>query len=156
MSHVSDPIPELKRAAAAHLAEFLRHGNGDVLAALLGTDRFRVADLRRGRLARFSLETLLRFLVRAGLSVELRVTRAPQQLQRKTRDQPSESSRTHGGSAEPTRGLEREPLQYCQAVPAVLRAVARKTPGGSARVSRLPARRVSGSPCAPEPPRPSW
>ena len=45
------------------------------LGALLGTDRFRIADLRRRRLARFSLETPLRFLVRAGLRVELRVKR---------------------------------------------------------------------------------
>jgi predicted XRE-type DNA-binding protein len=45
------------------------------LGALLGTDRFRIADLRRRRLARFSLETPLRFLVRGGLRVELRVER---------------------------------------------------------------------------------
>ena len=76
MSPDSDPIPALKRDAAAHLAEFLRYGNGDDLASLLGTDRFRIADLRRGRLTRFSLETLLRFLVRAGLRVDLRVERA--------------------------------------------------------------------------------
>jgi hypothetical protein len=56
------------------------------------------------------------------------------------RNDPDESAaraHTHGASAEPARGLEREPLQYCQAVPAVLRAVARKTPGGSARDYRL-------------------
>ena len=76
MSTDNDPIPALKRDAVAHLADFLRHGNGDGLASLLGTDRFRIADLRRGRLTRFSLETLLRFLVRAGLLVELRVERA--------------------------------------------------------------------------------
>ncbi len=75
MSPDNDPIPALKREALAHLAEFLRHGNGDDLASLLGTDRFRIADLRRGRLARFSLETLLRFLVRAGLRVEIHVER---------------------------------------------------------------------------------
>ncbi len=77
MSLVGDPIPELKRHAAAHLAEFLRRGNGDDLGALLSTDRFRIADLRRGRLARFSLETLLRLLARAGFCVELRIARAP-------------------------------------------------------------------------------
>jgi hypothetical protein len=76
MSLYEDPIPALKREAGAHLAEVLRYGNGDDLGALLGTDRFRIADLRRGRLARFSLEALLRFLARAGLRVELRVERA--------------------------------------------------------------------------------
>ncbi len=75
MSPDDDPIPALKRDAVAHLAEFLRYGNGDDLASLLGTDRFRIADLRRGRLTRFSLETLLRFLARAGLRVEIRVER---------------------------------------------------------------------------------
>ena len=76
MSPDNDPIPALKREACGHLAEFLRYGNGDDLASLLGTDRFRIADLRRGRVARFSLETLLRFLVRAGMRVEIRVERA--------------------------------------------------------------------------------
>jgi hypothetical protein len=33
-----------------------------------------VVDIRSERLDRFSLETLLRYLVRAGASVELRVT----------------------------------------------------------------------------------
>ena len=70
----NDPIPGLKREAGVLLAELLRHGNGDNLGALLGTDRFRIADLRRGRLERFSLETLLRFLVRAGMRIELNVT----------------------------------------------------------------------------------
>jgi hypothetical protein len=49
MSPDNDPIPALKREACAQLAEFLRYGNGDDLASLLGTDRFRIADLRRGR-----------------------------------------------------------------------------------------------------------
>ncbi len=85
MSPYEDPIPALKRDACAHLAEALRYGNGDDLGALLGTDRFRIADLRRGRLARFSLEALLRFLARAGMRVDLHVTRAPRP--QRTRDQ---------------------------------------------------------------------
>jgi len=67
-----DPIPELKRAAAAALAQ---RTNGwasvDDVAVLLGTQRARVVDIRRGRLVRFSLETLLRYLVRTGARVEL-------------------------------------------------------------------------------------
>jgi helix-turn-helix protein len=73
----SDPIPALKREASVALAECLCYGNGDDLGALLSTDRFRIADLRRGRLGRFSLETLIRFLERAGMHVELRITRKP-------------------------------------------------------------------------------
>jgi hypothetical protein len=49
--------------------------NGDDIGAYLRTDRSRIADLPRGRLERFSLETLLRLLDRAGMHVELQVTR---------------------------------------------------------------------------------
>jgi predicted XRE-type DNA-binding protein len=76
MSPNADPIPALKSQAVASLADVLRHENGDDLGALLGTDRFRISDLRHGRLTRFSLETPLRFLGRAGMRIELRVERA--------------------------------------------------------------------------------
>jgi predicted XRE-type DNA-binding protein len=48
--------------------------NRNDAAALLGTEGERIADLRYGRLDRFSLERLIRFLVRAGARVELRIT----------------------------------------------------------------------------------
>ncbi|HEV8449157.1 MAG TPA: XRE family transcriptional regulator [Gemmatimonadaceae bacterium] len=88
MSPYDDPISALKEQARAHLADCLRYGNGDDLGSLLGTDRFRIADLRRGRLARFSLEMLIRFLARAGMRVELRVERAPRP-RRAPHDQPT-------------------------------------------------------------------
>ena len=77
MSKPVDPIATLKRQAGSLLAELVRNGNVDDLGALLCTDRSRIADLRRGRLERFSLETLLRFLIRAGMRIELRAVRAP-------------------------------------------------------------------------------
>ncbi|HEV8446951.1 MAG TPA: XRE family transcriptional regulator [Gemmatimonadaceae bacterium] len=43
-------------------------------AALIGVERERIRELRRGPLDRFSLERLIRLLVRAGASVELRAT----------------------------------------------------------------------------------
>ena len=86
MSPYADPIPALKQQACAHLADIMRYGNSDDVASLLGTDRFRVADLQRGRLKRFSLESLIRFLGRSGLRVELRVERAPRP--QRARDQP--------------------------------------------------------------------
>ena len=92
MASNNDPIPGLKREAGVILAELLRNGNGDNLGARLGTDRFRVADLRRGRLERFSLETLLRFLVRAGMRVELSVTE-------RHRDGRAQSAITRGAEA---------------------------------------------------------
>jgi predicted XRE-type DNA-binding protein len=66
-----DPVPELKRAAGAELTHVVAGWNGDDIAYVLGTDRFRVAELRRGKLDRFSLETLLRFLARAGYQIQL-------------------------------------------------------------------------------------
>jgi hypothetical protein len=80
MSHV-DPVPELKRALCAELAPRVARCNGDDVAALLGTDRSRIADLRRGKLARFSLETLIRFAARLGGRVDQHVT-WPQSNQR--------------------------------------------------------------------------
>jgi hypothetical protein len=71
----ADPIRELKCAAAAALAKRISGwASADDAAVLLGTQRARVVDIRCGRLERFSLETLLRYLVRAGARVELRVT----------------------------------------------------------------------------------
>jgi len=71
----ADPIPDLKRAAAVALAKRVSGwASAYDAAVLLGTQRARVVDIRCGRLERFPLETLLRYLVRAGASVELRVT----------------------------------------------------------------------------------
>lgn len=69
-----DPIPQLKRDAGAWLAALLASWNADDAAYVLGTDRSRVAELRRGKLDRFSLETLIRYLARLRKRVELRVT----------------------------------------------------------------------------------
>jgi predicted XRE-type DNA-binding protein len=46
-------------------------------ARLLRTTQPRISDLRRGRLERFSIDTLLRLLTRVGVDVELRF--APKQ-----------------------------------------------------------------------------
>ncbi|HEY2852712.1 MAG TPA: XRE family transcriptional regulator [Gemmatimonadaceae bacterium] len=75
-----DPIPELKRQLAQLVVARL-DGRSQVYAAdLLGTDQPRVSDLRRGRLERFSLEQLLRFIARidgtARITVEWSTRRA--------------------------------------------------------------------------------
>ena len=72
MQSDQEAIDQLKRDAGALLARYVRDWNGDDIATVLGTDRSRVADLRYGRLTRFSLEMLLRLLVRAGYRLELR------------------------------------------------------------------------------------
>ena len=70
----ADPILDLKRQAGAALVPLVDHWNSDDIASLLRTERERVAELRRGKLDRFSLERLIRFLVRAGARVELQIT----------------------------------------------------------------------------------
>jgi len=70
-----DPIPELKREVAAVLAELLAPWSAHEAAALLGTYAQRIMELRRGKLDRFSLELLIRYLTRMGRRVELRITR---------------------------------------------------------------------------------
>ena len=70
-----DPILELKQAAGATLARRIAGWtSAHEAAALLCTDASRIRDIRRGALKRFSLEMLLRLLVRAGARVEIRVT----------------------------------------------------------------------------------
>jgi len=68
-----DPIRDLKQRAGAALAPLLEGWNADDVAAVIGTDRPRVSELRRGKLDRFSLETLIRYLTRLGQHVELHV-----------------------------------------------------------------------------------
>jgi len=69
-----DPIPKLKQEAAAKIVALLDEWSWQNAAALIGTDQPRVSDLRRGKLDRFSLETLIRFLTRLRQRVELQVT----------------------------------------------------------------------------------
>ena len=46
-------------------------------AQLLGTTRYRVSDLTRGRIDLFSIDALVDFLTSTGLKVDLRVTATP-------------------------------------------------------------------------------
>ena len=71
-----DPIPALKQQLGDTLAELLKEGNADDIAAFIGTDRPRVSELRRRKLTRFSLETLIRYLDRLDHRIEINVTRA--------------------------------------------------------------------------------
>jgi len=97
---IIDPIPALKREAGAQLAVLVAGWNADDIAYLLGTDRSRIAELRRGKLDRFSLERLIRFLARAGQIVELRVT-APVRPYRKARRGNGESAHGDAGATGP-------------------------------------------------------
>ena len=67
-----DPIPALKQQLGSELARLLAGWNADDIAALIGTERPRISELRRGKLDRSSLETLIRYLARLGRRVDLR------------------------------------------------------------------------------------
>jgi predicted XRE-type DNA-binding protein len=43
------------------------------VAAFLGTDQPRISEIRRGQLERFSLVTLIRYLIRLRCRVELQI-----------------------------------------------------------------------------------
>jgi len=70
-----DPIPVLKQQLGAELARLLARWNADDVAYVIGTDRPRISELRRGKLDRFSLETLIRYLTRLQHRVDVTVTR---------------------------------------------------------------------------------
>ena len=71
--HGADPIPALKQQAVRALVPLIEGWSRDYSAALIGVERARILDLQRGKLDRFSLERLIRFLVRTGAGVELRI-----------------------------------------------------------------------------------
>jgi predicted XRE-type DNA-binding protein len=72
-----DPIPALKRQLGVEIAARLQGWNADDIGAHIGTNRWRISELRRGKLARFSVETLIRYLSRLGCAVEVQVTKRP-------------------------------------------------------------------------------
>jgi hypothetical protein len=69
-----DPIPPLKDEFARSVVDRLHGWSQWNAAALLDIDQPRMSDLRNGRLARFSLERLIRFAARLGADVHLTVT----------------------------------------------------------------------------------
>jgi predicted XRE-type DNA-binding protein len=69
-----DPIPPLKQQLARELVARLDGWPQDYAASFLGTDPPRVSNLRNGRLSRFSLEQLIRFITRDSGQLTLHVT----------------------------------------------------------------------------------
>ena len=70
---MGDPIPALKEQLGREIARRLeRWGTTDV-ACFIGTDPGRISELRRGKLQRFSLETLIRYLTRLRCTVTVEV-----------------------------------------------------------------------------------
>ena len=74
MTYRPDPVPDLKRLLADEIRRRIEGWRTADVAVHLGTDQPRLSDIRRGKLQRFSLETLIRFATRLRCRVELRVT----------------------------------------------------------------------------------
>jgi predicted XRE-type DNA-binding protein len=76
-----DPIPALKLQLGHELARDLARWRASDVADVIGTEEARISDLRRGRLERFSLETLIRYCSRLSRRVE--ITIAPRRIGRR-------------------------------------------------------------------------
>ena len=72
-----DPIPALKQQLADEILLVANDLNFWLAAELLDIGTSRLSDLRRGRVARFSLERLIRMLMLAERRVELTVIPPP-------------------------------------------------------------------------------
>ena len=86
-----DPIPLLKRQLADAILALAAETNMHVAARRFGIGVPRMSDLRRGRIARFSVERLIRILATVDRRVEIHVvanTQRPidwfRQLRRRT------------------------------------------------------------------------
>ena len=70
----NDPIPALKRQLGAEIARLIKGWSPTNVYFSLRVDQPRVSELRRQKLDRFSLETLIRFVHRLHHDVDLTVT----------------------------------------------------------------------------------
>ena len=68
-----DPIPALKRQLGADIARLIQGSSPMNVYFRLRVDQPRVSELRRQKLERFSLESLIRFAHRLDQHVELSV-----------------------------------------------------------------------------------
>jgi predicted XRE-type DNA-binding protein len=100
-----DPVPRLKEQLAHEIVHRLDGWRQDLAGSFIGTDPSRVSDLRRGRLDRFSLQQLVRFISRDHGTVTLQVTWTSRwQKLRDQRDQRRTVPRTpRPGATPPTR-----------------------------------------------------
>lgn len=71
---IPDPVPPLKDELARVVVDRLSGWSQANAADLLEIDQPRMSDLRKGCLARFSLEQLVRFASRIGADIQLTIT----------------------------------------------------------------------------------
>jgi predicted XRE-type DNA-binding protein len=73
VSMLPDPIPALKQQLADEILASVARLNVTIAAMVLEIDSSRLADLRHGRVARFSVERLIRMLATVDRRVTLTV-----------------------------------------------------------------------------------
>jgi predicted XRE-type DNA-binding protein len=71
MQLFDDPIPELKRQVGLEIARAISISTAADVAELLETDAPRISELKRGKLKRFSLETLIRYAHRLARCAQI-------------------------------------------------------------------------------------
>ena len=77
MADPFDPIPRLKQQVGAELAALLKDWPTTDAIEWLGIGQPRISDLRRQKLDRFSLESLIRYADRLMLDVKLSIELRP-------------------------------------------------------------------------------
>ena len=77
-----DPIRALKSALASELLKALTAWTPSQVIYYIPLDKARWSDLRRGRLKRFSVERLIRWLDVLGYRVEVKITQMPRRDRR--------------------------------------------------------------------------
>jgi len=70
---LDDPIPALKRQLADEIIASVARINRTIAASVLLIDEARMSDLRHGRIARFSVERLIRLLAIVDRQVTLQI-----------------------------------------------------------------------------------
>lgn len=73
-----DPVPALKHRVADEISVLLEGWTQEYAAAFLRTSQPRVSEIRRGKLDRFSLDRLVRYLSRLGRDIEVVTTKRPE------------------------------------------------------------------------------
>jgi predicted XRE-type DNA-binding protein len=71
--YVDDPVPALKRQLAATILSLAEDTHPALAGRVLGVDEPRMSDLSRGKLARLSLQQLIRMLANVDCRVVMRV-----------------------------------------------------------------------------------
>jgi predicted XRE-type DNA-binding protein len=72
-----DPVPALKRRVADEILVLLEGWTQEYAADFLGAKQPRMSELRRGRLDRFTLDRLVRYLSRLHRDIEIVTTKRP-------------------------------------------------------------------------------